>query len=235
MKSKKKILTEYLPLVIAFISIIICSVIFEQKIIKTLPVCFSLVITLLNSRANRICYILGALNSLIYVVGYLMEGLYGSVSTAVFGFVIQFITFFYWKKNSYKQATKFRVMNLVFRIILVLSIIIAIIIAMLVLKKINGNEVFFDSITLILGILLPILVLFAFMEYIPLALFYQSSLLVMWIKIVISGNIANITYVIITVYNLYMTIRMSITWIKMYKEQQKIKQSKPLEVIPKTE
>ena len=45
----------------------------------------------------------------------------------------------------------------------------------------------------------------------------------MWIKIVIVGSVANITYVIISLYNVYMTIRMSVTWAKTYKEQHKIK------------
>ena len=75
--SMKKILFEYVPLFFAFIGIILCSIIFKQMFIKTLPVCVSLVVMLLSARADRWCFILGSINSVIYIIGYVMEGIYG--------------------------------------------------------------------------------------------------------------------------------------------------------------
>ena len=87
----KVILTEYVPLIIAFISTTLCAIIFKQDLVKTIPVCFSLVIVLLSARANKICYLLGATNCLINIVGYLMEGLYGSFLQTLFSAVMQFV------------------------------------------------------------------------------------------------------------------------------------------------
>lgn len=53
-QARKKVLLEYLPLGVTFVSIVTCAILFKQALIKTLPVCFSLVIVLLNARANRI-------------------------------------------------------------------------------------------------------------------------------------------------------------------------------------
>ena len=49
---------------------------------------------------------------------------------------------------------------------------------------------------------------------------------VMWFKIMISGSIANITYLILAVYNTYITIRLTKTWLRLYKEQQELKNNK---------
>ena len=65
---------------------------------------YSLVVFLLASRANKYNYLLGAINSVIYSIGFFMEGLYaGVISALVFSFGLQIITFFRWNKNSYKQ------------------------------------------------------------------------------------------------------------------------------------
>lgn len=217
--TKKQLLTEYLPLAIAFISIITCSIIFKQDLIKTIPVCFSLIIVLLSSHANKICYLMGAGNCLIYIVGYLMEGLYGSVIQTAFSSFIQFATFFYWKRNSYKHATKFKEMTIWGKVFLLIAITLGTIICAIVLMNINASEVWLDSYTLISGIAGPVLNLFAFVEYLPLSIMGQIISLIMWCKITVNGNIANITYVIISVYNVYMVIRMAKTWIKLYREQ----------------
>jgi hypothetical protein len=83
-----------------------------------------------------------------------------------------------------------------------------------------------DFFLLVSGVLGPILTLFAFLEYLPLALLCQLMTDVMWFKIMISGSIANITYLILAVYNTYITIRLTKTWLRLYKEQQELKQEK---------
>ncbi len=229
-RRKKVLLTEYLPLIISFISIISCSIAFKQDLVKTMPVCFSLLIVLLSSRANKICYLMGAFNCIIYIVGYFMEGLYGSALQTAFSSVMQFATFFYWKKNSYKHATKFREMALLGRIFLLIGITIGTIICAIILMSLNANEVWLDSYTLVSGIAGPILNLFAFIEYLPLSVVGQIITLIMWFKIIIDGNLANITYLIIAIYNVYMTIRMAKTWLRLYKEQHALtNKDKPLD------
>ena len=69
----KKIIFEYLPMSVTAIGVIVCGIVFKQAFIKVLPLIFSLVIMLFNSRANRIGFLLGAINSCIYVIGYLLH------------------------------------------------------------------------------------------------------------------------------------------------------------------
>ena len=223
---KKRLLTEYIPLFTAFISIVVCSIVFKQDLIKAIPACISLVIGLLSSRANKICYIMGACNCMIYIIGYFMEKLYGSALQTLFSCVLQITTFFYWTKNSYKHATMFRKMRWWGRVLMVVSLIVGTVVCALVLQSLNASEVWLDSFLLVSGVLGPILTLFAFLEYLPLALLCQLMNDVMWFKIMISGSIANITYLILAVYNTYITIRLTKTWLRLYKEQQGLNNNK---------
>jgi nicotinamide mononucleotide transporter PnuC len=215
-------LEEYIPLIVSFISIIVCSIIFKQHVIKTIPVCISLVVALLNSRANRVCYLIGATNCLIYIIGYFMERLYGSMLQSTFSCVMQLFTFLYWKKNSYKKATMFKQMSALKRLLLVIILIVSMAICTIILKYFNAQEAFLDSFTLVLGVVGQILTLFAFIEVLPIVVICQAISSVMWFKIAVQGSIADITYLIIYLYNLYMTIRMVKTWLTLYKEQRKL-------------
>ena len=73
---------------------------------------------------------------------------------------------------------------------------------------------------MVLGLLLPILQMLAVIESLPLSLLNVCINLAMWLRIIfIGGMFANITYLISALYNLYMTIRMTIRWVSLYKEQ----------------
>lgn len=217
---KKKITTEYIPMALAFIGILSCAIIFKQDWYKTLPLCFSLYIVLVNSHANRIGFLLGAMNSFIYIVGYFTEGLYGTVLTTLVGAMIQIASFFCWKKNSYKKATKFRLLNNKERGLLVVGILAIWGICSFVLYNINGTEYVLDGLTTVLGVIVPIMQMLAIIEALPLSIFSCFIHLIIWIRIILSGNIANFTYLVSSIYGLYMQIRMALKWIELYKEQQ---------------
>lgn len=223
---QKRILLEYLPMSLTFIGIVTCAIIFKQAFIKTLPVCFSLIIGLLTSRANRIAFLFGATNCLIYIVGYYMEGVYGSMISAGFSAVVQTATFFSWKKKAYKQATEFRVLRGKNRIILALALICAWGIASFILFNASGKEYILDGLILILGFALPVMQMFALIDALPLNIISVGLSLIMWLRIIVlDGVIANTTYLISVTYSLYMTIRMAKKWIALYKEQQSIKEN----------
>ena len=84
----------------------------------------------------------------------------------------------------------------------------------------GGSEVVLDGLITVLGFLLPILQMFAIIESLPLALLNNLISLTLWVRIVfVGGAIANTTYVISSLYGLYMTTRMVFRWISLYKEQ----------------
>ena len=77
---------------------------FGQKFIKVLPVVVSLFVVLLSAHANRYTFLIGAVNSVIYSVGYIMERLYASVASALLlSFPIQIVSFVLWKKRRLPQ------------------------------------------------------------------------------------------------------------------------------------
>lgn len=215
----KKLFTEYIPMAVTGTALITCAIIFNQKIIKLLPTLITLLVMLLNSRANRLGFLLGGINCIIYAVGYFMESLYGTVISTLFGAVIAFLSFIRWKKRAYGKATTFTTMKNKVRVLCVLCYLVLWAIVAYIMSKTDNNQYYIDSFNMLLGIVLPILTLFGFLEFIPLQIISLTSSLVMWIIIVATENIANVTYLIVSLYNCYMGAKQILTWIKLYKIQ----------------
>ncbi len=222
---KKKIFSEYIPMLITFIGMIVCSIVFKQDFIKTLPCCISLVVMLLNSKANRLGFILAIINSFIYIIGYFLEGLYGQVGSALFGIVIALFSFFLWRKNARGMATKFRRLSIKQTALFLALFIVSYAITCFILIKIGGQVVYLDGLTLILGIGVNLLTMFAFIEAPFVNIANQVIATAIWIVKVASESVASITYVIISIYNLYMVVRTCITYVSLYKTQNKEEKS----------
>ena len=224
---RKKWLTEYTPLIVTFIGIVISAIVFKQAFIKTLPVCISLFVWLLSSRADRVAFLVGAINAGIYCIGYFMEGVYGTMVSSLISMTIQAMSFFVWKKNAYKRATEFKKLNGVRRAGLGVGIIMTWLISSFVLYKMGGQEYILDGLVLTLGFVVPVMKMAALIDALPLNLLSITISLIMWVRIVfVNGAIANITYCISMIFTLYMAIRMTIKWLGLYKEQQNNKQEK---------
>lgn len=222
-QAQKKIWFEYLPLCVTFVGIVTCAILFKQAFIKTLPVCFSLVIGLLNSRANRIAFLFGATNSLLYIVGYYLEGVYGSMLVAAFSACLQAASFFLWKKRAYKQATEFRALSNKNRILLGVGLLCIWALTSAILSRVGGNEYVLDGLILVLGFTVTIMQMLALVDSCPLNILNVTISLILWIRIIAGGAIANVTYLISSAYTLYMVIKAAKKWITLYKEQQRAK------------
>ena len=188
---KKAILFEYLPMAMTGIGILICAIVFKQMFIKVLPLFFSLLIMLLNSRANRIGFILGAINSCIYIIGYLMEGVYGSVASTAFGIVIMLITYYRWKSKAYGKATVFRRFSARGRVLLALALCVAWALVSFVLRIMGGTATVIDGLTMVLGFAINILSIVAYVEAPFLNIISGLSQFALWVQIVfVNGNYA---------------------------------------------
>lgn len=218
---KKAILFEYLPMAVTGICILICTIVFKPMFIKVLPLFFSLLIMLLNSRANRIGFILGAINSCIYIIGFIMEGVYGTVASTVFGIVIMLITYFRWKRKAYGKATVFRRFSARGRLLLTLILCVAWAATVLVLRMMGGTATVMDGLTMVLGFAINILNIVAYVEAPFLNIISGLSQFALWVQIVfINGNYAAMTYLVYSIYCSYMIIRTFCRWRALYKEQQ---------------
>ena len=218
---KKAILFEYLPMAMTGIGILICAIVFKQMFIKVLPLFFSLLIMLLNSRANRIGFILGAINSCIYIIGYLMEGVYGSVASTAFGIVIMLITYFRWKSKAYGKATVFRRFSARGRVLLALTLCVAWALVSFVLRTMGGTATVIDGLSMVLGFAINILSIVAYVEAPFLNIISGLSQFALWVQIVfVNGNYAAMTYLVYSIYCAYMIARTFYRWLALYKEQQ---------------
>ena len=93
-----------------------------------------------------------------------------------------------------------------------------------ILSCANGKEYILDGLILVIGFVLPFMQMFALIDSVPLHLLSICISLIMWLRMIfINGAMANTTYLISSSYSLYMTIKMAIKWISLYKEQQEFK------------
>ncbi len=219
---KRSVLLEYIPMAITALTILVSAIILNQMVIKVIPLLFSIVISLLSARANRICFILGAINSIIYIVGYFMEGVYGTMLSTAFGAVMQVLAYIQWKKNAYGKSTVFRRFTLKQRYLFSGVLVVFWVVATVVLWKLGGavSVSIIDGLVLILGFVVPILNIWGFIESPALNCLCFFVQIPLWAIIIFTDSrLENITYLISSVYTFYMVIRTFIRWYQLYKEQ----------------
>lgn len=93
----------------------------------------------------------------------------------------------------------------------------------------GGQVVYLDGLTLILCVGVSLLTMFAFIEAPFVNIVNQAITLCVWLVKTFEGNVLSITYVIISVYNLYMVVRTCITYVSVYKIQTDGEKSKRID------
>lgn len=226
-KLKKYINFDYILALAVFIALLTTGIITKQLFIKMLPCFISLAVLFLSANANRYAYLLGGINSLIYSIGFYMEGLYGSVAQSVIaGFLFQILIFFRWKKYSVKNSktTKLREFNLTWKI---LSVAITVAVSAgvsLILKSLNGSNTFLDSMVFVMGLVGTALIYFGYVDqWIYTGICGVITLLIWIIKI--QSDISAITYLIYSIYNLIKIVEGFIKWHNIYKQQKTDKEA----------
>ena len=212
----KKWIVDYIPLLFAFALIISLGIKEKQTFIKILPAIISLFVVLLSAHVNRISFLIGATNCIFYSIGYFQEGLYGSVASALlFSLPVQVFSFFMWKKNSYKQATMIKTLDRK-RLAWLLSLtLLACVVSYFVFSAISSSYVFFESTTFVLGSIASVLIMLGVLEGVIINIVSGCIHLVMWIIIVVSGNLANITYLLLSVYTTYRSLQALYNWLRL--------------------
>lgn len=216
--TKFKILFEYLPMLITGIGAFTTALIFKQPAIKVLPIFITLFVMLFNSRANRIGFIIGGCNCFLYFISFMMQRLYMTAFSSAFNGIISIISFFMWKRRAYGKATIFRRLKTFMRILFVALFLIVWAITSYLTAQNGGNQAILDSFTGILGFVVPILTMLAFVEDLPLNLISNFISLVMFIVLMFE-DLGNFPFLFVNIYNMFMVVKRTFTWIKLYKEQ----------------
>lgn len=211
---------KFILVFVTFIAILVTGIVFKQQFIKLLPLFISLYVMLFQANANRYAYIIGALNCVLYTYVYIHLGLYASAASSMFfSFPIQILTFFNWRKHAYKKSVVFKKMNNKTRILLSALLIVVWVMVFLVLKLLNSNYAILDNTVSLLGILVSVLTMLAYIEYsyIWIIVILLNTLLNAQIAL---NNPEYITYFIYSVYCLICTIIALINVMNLYKSQQ---------------
>lgn len=216
MKDKKKIII----IAVTGIAILIAGILCKQEFFLMIPLFISLFVMAFQSEANRYGALAGAINSLIYTAAYIYMGVYASAASAVlFSFPIQLMTFFRWKKNAYKSTVVFKKMTNKMRIISLVALIAMWSALAGVFYYLDYEYALLDSITFILGFVVPILTMLAYIEYTYLWLVQAVVGLLLSAQMVVN-DYKETTYLIYSVYCVYCIICAFINVRKFYIEQQ---------------
>ena len=195
-------LPRLILLVITAILITVTGILFRQNFLHILPLYVSLVVGILQSRANRYACLLGGLNSILYTIVYVYLGLYASAGYAIlFSFPLQIITFILWSRRKEGESTRFRRLSPLCRLLVLLVFIASSVALGFVLKAVGSSHQLLDNLSSLMGILITILTMFAFVEYTWLML--PSGILNIALNIAtMQTNPEQITYVVFSVYSM---------------------------------
>lgn len=204
------------------IAILVSGILTKQKFFLMLPLFVSLFVMSFQSEANRIGALIGACNSVLYTVTYIFMGVYGSAASAfLFSFPLQLMTFFNWKKNAYKKTKTvvFKKMSGKGRIIFTVAVLVLWVILAGIFYYLKYEYAVFDSISFLLGFIVPVLTMLAYIEYTYLWIIQAVTGLFLNIQMV-TNDISQLTYLIYGIYALYCVICAFINVRKFCKEQQ---------------
>ncbi len=195
------------------------GVTFGQTFINILPLYVSLCVGLLQSRVSRTAYLIGACNSLLYAVVYAHFKLYASAAYAVlFSCTIQFATYFRWKSRPQGQSTLFRAMTKRQRLLVAGLFALCWGAAWLILSRADSGYRILDISTSLLGILISLLTMLAYIEYAPLMILSGTVNIVLFAAM-LRDHPAQITYLIYALYSMVCQIGALKRVLRLYKEQ----------------
>ena len=201
------------------ILITVTGILFHQSFIRILPLYVSLVVGVLQSRANRYASLLGGMNSILYALVYVYLGLYASAGYAIlFSFPLQIMTFILWSRRKQGESTKFRKMSWGCRILVLIGYLTCFAILRMVLQAAGSSHQLLDNLTSLTGILISVLTMFAFVEYTWLML--PSGMLSIVLNFAtMQTNPEQITYVIFSFYSITCVTIQFFRVRKLYAEQ----------------
>lgn len=204
---------------ITLVAVIVAGIICRQAVLRLLPLCFSVLIMLLNSGASRYGYLAGGLNSILYGFSYLHYGLYGSMFQAfLVSCPIQLVTFILWSRRAYKSSTVFRRMSNKLRVLSAVGSVAAYAGYLAFSLNIGASHPYIDSAIFISGIVLPILSLCSFYEYAYIQVF-TSPLTTVLYAVMLPESPDILVYLIFSIYSYICVIRQLVSVRRLRLEQ----------------
>ena len=208
-----------IPIVV--VAITVSVLIYPEHGLKALPLYFSIGIMALNANANRLGFLFGGLNSVLYGLVYLNLRLYSSAINAfLVSAPIQLITFALWSRNKYKHTTVFKKLSKMKMLIVAVFTVVAWVAQYFLLKNSNAQFLLLDNTAMVLSTICSILSLLSYKEYAYFNLLGLTCTLTMYF-LMLPATPSIITYIIFQLYAFFCVCKMTAAVEKAYKEQQK--------------
>lgn len=204
---------------ITAILITVTGILFHQSPLRILPLYISLFVGAMQAKASRYASLLGGINSILYAIVYWLLGLYASAGYALFfSFPVQIATFLRWSRHRYGSSTQFRRMSTKGRIWTLIGFLVSFGVLALVLHRLGSSYQLLDNLTSLLGILISILTMFAYIEYTWLML--PSGVISICLHIATMVEYpAQITYLLYSLYSLFCVTKQFFRVRGLYAEQ----------------
>ncbi len=213
-------ISKIIIIAVTGVAILVAGILTKQQFFLMIPLFVSLFVMSFQSEANRVGALIGAGNAVLYTITYICMGVYGSAASAfLFSFPLQLMTFFNWKKNAYKKTVIFKKMSVKVRVLAIMAGLALWAILAGVFYYLKYEYAVFDSITFLLGFIVPVLTMLAYIEYTYLWILQAVTGLFLNMQMV-TNDVSQLTYLIYGVYALYCVICAFINVHKFYKEQQ---------------
>ena len=217
--SKRVLWTDYVPMLLAAILIIFFAVWRGQSFIKTLPTLITLFVQVLMARANRVAFLVGGANAVLYGISYYSEGLcFTALSTIFVSAPVMIYSYFNWGKHEQASKPKILMLNTVKRLVIIITMAVSWGVCIRFLGDIisTGRFVWLDSLSFVVGLTVTLLSAFGYVDSQYLNLFSCTVTFVMWIAVCIEEP-QNINFAVISAYNLFRVTQAAINWTKIYK------------------
>jgi nicotinamide mononucleotide transporter PnuC len=205
--------------IMAAILIIVFAFLQKQSVIKTLPTLITLVVQIFMVKANRVAFLVGGANAVLYGFSYYSEGLcFSAISNALISAPIMIFSFFNWKRKAENGNPKLFVLKKRARIIWACVAVVAWVLCAKLFGNVisTGRFVWLDCLCFVGGLAVTLLAAFGYADAQYLNIGCCVVTLAMWIAVCVE-NPENVNFVIISIYNLYKVTQMAINWTKISK------------------
>ncbi len=208
---------------ITAVLVISTGIYYKQAFLRLLPLCVSLVIGFLQTKANRHAPLLIGINALLYGIAYLQYHLYASAAYAILvSCPLSLINYALWRKSPYKQSTIFRRMTAKQRVMWGGVAFVGWAAASYLFFRFQSDFNLLDTTVTVLGIFSTVLSLLSFMEFPFMTAATQFCSIFLHLSGVGSSP-DKITYVIYSVYAFSCAVMAFFRTRKLYAEQQRAK------------
>ena len=211
---------RFLLLGAAALGITVTAIFFQPPLLQLLPLYISLIVMLLQTKANRFGYLVGAGNSVLYAIAYFSLHLYGSAIYAIsVSFPLQIITFIRWRKRAYGHSTVLRRLSGKQRLVWSMGGIAVWGILYATLSDCGSAYLILDNTVTVIGIASTIGSLLALIEF-PFLQIASSIVSCVLYSMMLQEKPSQITYLIYAVYCLICSIISFVYMNALYKRQQ---------------